>query len=197
MDQLEFQQPVNHPTGSGGQQHNPENPWRTTWRSHTHPMMPCVAIQNCHNSYHLWATTNFENAHIINDEALCCHPPSLQSIIRSLQDTTTAKYVRTPLAPGTASINLLLMNLCHNMIDPSSITFEDAAVSWYSDLLLHRHSATDTILALQTGSSRHLMSPLLHTTPHNIYSHKYICPCSMFAPVLCFTPSHHPLTKLT
>jgi hypothetical protein len=30
------------------------------------------------------------------------------------------------------------------MIDPSSITFEDAAVSWYSDLLLHGRSATDT-----------------------------------------------------
>jgi hypothetical protein len=28
--------------------------------------------------------------------------------------------------------------------DPSSITFEDAVLSWYSDLLLHRHSATDT-----------------------------------------------------
>ncbi len=30
------------------------------------------------------------------------------------------------------------------MIDSSSITSEDAAVSWYSDLLLHGCSATDT-----------------------------------------------------
>jgi hypothetical protein len=41
-------------------------------------------------------------------------------------------------------MNTLLTNLRHGMIDPSSITFEDAVVSWYSDLLLHRRSATDT-----------------------------------------------------
>jgi hypothetical protein len=29
------------------------------------------------NTYHLWATTNFDNAHIINNYALRCHPPSL------------------------------------------------------------------------------------------------------------------------
>ncbi len=96
------------------------------------------------NTYHLWAITNFNNARIINDDALQCHPPGLQSIIQSLQDPNTAKYVRVPLAPGTTCINILLRNLQHSTIDPSSITFEDAAVSWYNDLLLHRRSATDT-----------------------------------------------------
>jgi len=60
-----------------------------------------------------------------------------------------------------------------------------------------------TPLALRMGSSRRLMSPLLHTI-HNF--HKYICPCSMFyvlcsmfyvCTVLCFSPSHSPSTKLT
>jgi hypothetical protein len=33
------------------------------------------------NTYHLWATIDFDNARIINDNALHCHPPGLQSII--------------------------------------------------------------------------------------------------------------------
>jgi hypothetical protein len=36
------------------------------------------------------------------------------------------------------------MNLWQDTIDPSPITFEDAVVSWYSDLLLPGRSATDT-----------------------------------------------------
>ncbi len=96
------------------------------------------------NTYHLWATINFNNTCIINDNALRCHPLGLQSIIQSLQDPTTAKYVCAPPAPGTTRINSLLMNLQQDMIDPSPITFEDAIVSWYSDFLLHGCSATDT-----------------------------------------------------
>jgi hypothetical protein len=96
------------------------------------------------NTYHLWETTNFNNARIINNDALRCHPPSLLIIIQSLQDPTTTEYVCVPLALGTAPIHILLLNLWHNMIDPSSITYEDAAVSWYSDLHLHGCSATDT-----------------------------------------------------
>jgi hypothetical protein len=75
------------------------------------------------NRYDLWATTNFDNAHIINDDALCCHPPSdLRHIIRSLQDPTTAEYVQEPLTPGTICINILLMTLQNSTLDPSSIT---------------------------------------------------------------------------
>ncbi len=96
------------------------------------------------NTYHLWATIDFDNVRIINDNALRCHPPGLQSINRSLQDPTTAEYVRAPLAPGTTRINSLLMNLRQDTIDLSPITFEDAIVSWYSDLLLDGRSATDT-----------------------------------------------------
>ena len=48
------------------------------------------------NTYHLWATTNFDNASIINDDALCYHPPGLQSIIRSLQDPTTPNTFGCP-----------------------------------------------------------------------------------------------------
>jgi hypothetical protein len=95
------------------------------------------------NMYNLWATINFDNTRIINDDALRCHPPGLRSIIQTLKDLTTVQYVRAPLAPGTTCINILLTNLKHNTIDPSSINFEDTIVSWYSDLLLHGHTATD------------------------------------------------------
>jgi hypothetical protein len=53
------------------------------------------------NTYHMWATTNFNNAHLINGDALHYHPSGLQIIIQFLQDTTTAEYMRVPLAPGT------------------------------------------------------------------------------------------------
>ena len=95
------------------------------------------------NMYHLWATIDFDNTRIINDDALRCHPPGLRNIIQTLKDLTTAEYVRAPLAPGTTRINILLTNLKHNTIDPSSINFEDTVVSWYSDLLLHGHTAAD------------------------------------------------------
>ena len=56
-------------------------------------------------------------------------------------------------------------------------------------------SSTDTLPqilpALRTESFKHLTSPIPHNTLH-----KYICPCSMFTPVLCFTPFHRPSTKL-
>jgi hypothetical protein len=95
-------------------------------------------------TYHLWATTDFNNQRIINNYTLRCHPQGFRDIIKSLQDPTTAKYVREPLAPGTTRINILLMNIRNSIINPSSITFEDPVVPWYMDLLLHGRSATDT-----------------------------------------------------
>jgi hypothetical protein len=96
------------------------------------------------NTYHLWATTDFNNECIIHKYTLRCHPQGFRDIIKSLQDPTTTKYVHKPLAPSTACINILLMNMHNSVIDPSSITFEDTVVPWYMDLLLHGHSATDT-----------------------------------------------------
>jgi hypothetical protein len=49
------------------------------------------------NMYHLWATIDFNNTRIINDDALRCHPPGLRSIIQTLKDLTTAEYVCAPL----------------------------------------------------------------------------------------------------
>jgi hypothetical protein len=87
---------------------------------------------------------DFNNERIINNYALRCHPQGFRDIIKSFQDLTTAKYVRESLAPGTQHINILLMNINNSVIDPSSITFEDAVVPWYTDLLLHGRYATDT-----------------------------------------------------
>jgi hypothetical protein len=86
----------------------------------------------------------FDKMRIITNKVLCCHPPGLRDIIKYLQNSTTAEYVQEPLAPGTTHINILLMNLCNSTTDPTSIAFEDAAVSWYNNLLLHGHFATDT-----------------------------------------------------
>jgi hypothetical protein len=60
---------------------------------------------------------------------------------------------RIPLLPNTFvrpwqwaldASTCFLTNLRHSTIDPSSITFEDATVSWFNNLLLHGRSATDT-----------------------------------------------------
>ncbi len=50
----------------------------------------------------------------------------------------------TFVSPGTACINILLMNIRNSVINPSSITFEDVVVPWYTDLLLQGRSAADT-----------------------------------------------------
>jgi hypothetical protein len=124
------------------------------------------------STYHLWATTDFDNARIINDDALHCHPPGLRNIIWSLQDPTTAEYVWAPLAPGITRITMLLANLRQSTIDLSSITLRMPSCP-DSDLLLHRRSATDT-----TGIENRirLMSPL----PHTLHNFK-----SMYVHVLC------------
>jgi hypothetical protein len=96
------------------------------------------------NTFHFWAITNFDKMRIITNEVLHCHPPGLCDIIKSLHDPTTAKYAQEPLAQGTTHIYILLTNLRNSMMDPTSITSKDAAVSWYSNLLLNGHITTDT-----------------------------------------------------
>ena len=140
--------------------------------------------------------TGFDNARIINDDSLRCHPPGLRSIIRSLQDPTTAEYIRVPLAPGTTHINILLSNLRQSTIHPSSISFEDAIVSWYSDLLLHGRSAADTT-SIKNGivQAFEVNSPT-HSNLHNFTSILYIhVLSSMFAHVLCFYTFSPPFHK--
>jgi len=70
----------------------------TIWKTRGGPRGDLALIQGCLmllskiaiNTYHMWATTDFDNAHIINDDALRCYPPGLRSII---------KYAQVPLAP--------------------------------------------------------------------------------------------------
>jgi hypothetical protein len=78
------------------------------------------------------------------------------------------------------------MNLWQNTIDPSPITFEDAVVSWYRDLLLHGCSATDTT-GIENGifwvfgvasSTNHYTLTSSHF--HKVYmSMFYVCTCTL------------------
>jgi hypothetical protein len=83
---------------------------------------------------------------------------------------------------GTTRINILLTNLWHSMINPFSITFEYATLSWYDDLHLHGCSAMDTS---GSGIENKIFQVFDVTSPTH-YS-TYICPCSMFAPVFFYT----------
>jgi hypothetical protein len=52
-------------------------------------------------------------------------------------------YVCKPLASGQDCINVLLNNI-HNATNPTSLTFEDKAVTWYFDLLLRGRYANNS-----------------------------------------------------
>jgi hypothetical protein len=125
------------------------------------------------NTYHLWATTNFDNARIINDDTLRCHPPGLRSIIHPsripiLPNTFVRPWHQAPHAltfcsqtSGTVQLipppSPLRMPQCPGIVTSSS-----------TDAL------PQTLLVLRTGSSRRLTSPLLHTTLHNIFTSIYV-----------------------
>ena len=67
------------------------------------------------------------------------------------------------------------------MIDPSSITFEDIVESWYSDLLLHGHSAT------YTSDAKNMIFQVFGVTSSTLY----MTSTSIYVHVLCL---HLPTT---
>jgi hypothetical protein len=80
---------------------------------------------------------------IITPDALHFNPPGLRAILALLAQPSGATYVRKPLASGQNCIDVLLNNI-HNATDPTSLTFEDKAVTWYFNLLLCGHYASDS-----------------------------------------------------
>jgi hypothetical protein len=71
------------------------------------------------------------------------HRAGVGDILTLVGNNTSAIYVREPLLDGQDHIDILLDNLRSNSVDPSSLTFEDIIVSWFSDLLLCCNQAND------------------------------------------------------
>jgi hypothetical protein len=81
---------------------------------------------------------------IITPDALHFNPPAgLRAILALIAQPSGAMYVRKPLASGQDRIDVLLNNI-HNATDPTSLTFEDKAVTWYFNLLLRGRYANDS-----------------------------------------------------
>jgi hypothetical protein len=95
------------------------------------------------NTFHLWLTVLFNGNTIVPHESLAHVPPGVQDIVTLIGNNTSAIYVRKPLPDGQVCIDILLDNLRLSPVDPSSLTFEDIIVSWFSDLLLGRNQANN------------------------------------------------------
>ena len=99
------------------------------------------------NTVHLQVTTLVNGTTIVPPESLDHVPPGVQDTLNLVRNNTSAIYVYEPLPAGQDPagqdrIDILLNNLRSSSIDPTSITFEDIAFSWFSDLLLGRDHAT-------------------------------------------------------
>ena len=94
-------------------------------------------------TFHLWLTMLFNGNTIVPHESLTHVPPGVRDILTLVGNNTSAIYVREPLPDGQDHIDILLNNLRSSSVDPSSLTFEDIIVSWFSDLLLGCNQAND------------------------------------------------------
>jgi hypothetical protein len=135
-------------------------------RSPDNALCRCLKLPSTFTTYGRLLTSTMRTSSMMMPFAPTLQPPGLQSIIQSLKDLTTANYVCAPLAPGTTRIIILLTNLKHNMIDQSSINFEDTIVSSYSNLLLHGRSATD-ITGIGNGILQFKVFDVTHSTHHS------------------------------
>jgi hypothetical protein len=67
-------------------------------------------------------------------------PPTVQWLL--LQMSKKIVYAREPVLPGTPATQLLTNNLCQYLV-PDTLLFEEKAIRWYCELLLHHDKADD------------------------------------------------------
>jgi hypothetical protein len=95
------------------------------------------------NIFHLWLSTLFNGATIILSESLAHVPPGVRDILNLVRNNISTIYVREPLPAGQDCIDILLNNLQSSSVNPTSTTFEDVIVSWFSDILFGCDQATN------------------------------------------------------
>jgi len=74
-------------------------------------------------------------------------PPMLQKIILSTHQNIIFRH--EPVPTGTAATQLLTTNLRNHTV-PDNLSFEEKAIFWYRDLLLH-HNVTDDMTGFDNG----------------------------------------------
>ena len=90
------------------------------------------------NLVHIWMTNPSMNFLAPNSTSFQQLPPTIQLLL--LQTSETIVYAREPVPPRTLATRLLTNNLCQYLV-PDTLLFEEKAICWYRELLLHHDKA--------------------------------------------------------
>ncbi len=104
------------------------------------------------NTVYIWTTNPDTPSLQPTSDSFKQLPPTLQKLI--LGTNQNIVFVCEPVPPGTAATQLLTTNLCnHTVLD--NLSFEEKAIHWYRNLLLHHDVADD-----MTGFDKHMVCVL-------------------------------------
>jgi hypothetical protein len=92
------------------------------------------------NMVHIWMTNPSMNFLAPNSASFQRLPLTVQWLL--LQTSKKIVYAREPVPPGTPATQLLTNNLCQYLV-PDTLLFEEKAICWYCELLLHHDKADD------------------------------------------------------
>ena len=89
---------------------------------------------------HIWMTDPVMNFFAPASPSFQRLPPTVQQLLLHARDAKI--YAREPIPPGTAFTQILTKNL-REYILPDNLPFEDKAIRWYWELLLHPGKSDD------------------------------------------------------
>lgn len=92
------------------------------------------------NMIHIWMTDPVMNFFAIDSPSFQRLPPTVQQLLLHASDAKI--YAREPVPPGTAFTQILTKNL-REYTYPDTRPFEEKAIRWYRELLLHPNKADD------------------------------------------------------
>jgi hypothetical protein len=96
---------------------------------------------------HIWMTNPSMNFLAPNSASFQRLPPMVQWLL--LQMSKIIVYAREPVLPRTPATQLLTNNLCQYLV-PDTLLFEEKAICWYRELLLH-HDKADNMTGFDNG----------------------------------------------
>jgi hypothetical protein len=99
------------------------------------------------NMVHIWMTNPSMNFLVPNYASFQQLPPMVQRLL--LQTSKKIIYAREPVTPGTPTTQLLTNNLRQYLV-PDTLSFEEKAIRWYHELLLH-HDKADNMMGFDNG----------------------------------------------
>ncbi len=99
------------------------------------------------NMVHIWMTDPSMNFLAPNSASFQQLPPTVQQLL--LQMSKKNVYAHEPVLPVTPATQLLTNNLRQYLV-PDTLSFEEKAIRWYHELLLH-HDKADDMMGFDNG----------------------------------------------